>query len=246
MTNADVALCTYNDSKTLARVIESVIHQENLGKLYIVDDFSNDDTVGILKKYEVNPQIVIIRNQRNIGLAASLNIIISASQQKYLARIDADDEMLPGRLAVQLDFLQKNQEFVVVGSNAEIIKLRAKTLTNVPIGPARVSHKLDRHNCILHPTVMMNREVINTIGGYDTSFKRCQDYALWLRLLTLGYQVTNIDNVTTKIWVRDKRSVQSIFQECMALIRIGLKYGNLFIVFSSINSIIYHFRSRMG
>ena len=67
--------------KSLSKAIESVLRQKFLGTLFIVDDGSIDQTPVILQKFQENPQIKIITNEKNEGLASSLNKIISNQKQ---------------------------------------------------------------------------------------------------------------------------------------------------------------------
>ena len=114
MIKADVALCCHNDANSLSKAIQSVLHQNLLGTLFIVDDGSVDHTSVILQKFQKNPKIEIITNKKNEGLASSLNKIIARSKADYIARIDADDEMLSGRLELQVEYLEKHKEVSVL------------------------------------------------------------------------------------------------------------------------------------
>ena len=85
-----VILPTYNRDKTIAKAIESVWRQsyKNL-ELIIVNDASKDATaklVSSLAKY--NPKIIILQNEINLGIVASLNKGIKAARGKYIARLD--------------------------------------------------------------------------------------------------------------------------------------------------------------
>lgn len=240
MRSVDVALCTHNDASTLQRAIASILKQDSLGRLFIVDDGSSDSTPEILKKYEKFDEITIITNEKNIGLAASLNKVLTASTERYIARIDADDEMLPNRLTLQLVEIQKSCSAVIVGSNALIVRRKVQSQTNVPLEPEIIRKKMNKLNCILHPTVIMDRQAICEIGGYDSDMLRCQDYDLWIRAINAGYKIINISSVTTKIWVRDKRSISSISQEFWSLLKISIKHRKFKIIYAALLSVIYN------
>ena len=106
-----VILPTYNREKYIAKAIESVCRQsyKNL-ELIIVNDASTDATnelVDNLAKY--NPKIIILRNEMNLGIVASLNKGIEVAQGKYIARLDDDDVWCDDKkIEKQVEFLEKN------------------------------------------------------------------------------------------------------------------------------------------
>jgi glycosyltransferase EpsE len=220
---ADVALCCYNDANTLKRTIESVLSQEALGTFYIVDDGSTDHTASILAELD-HTQISVHKNIKNLGLAASLNHVLQISTSKYLARIDADDEMAPGRLKKQIEFMEHNHHVHVLGTNALCFDKSAVSATNVPLTFEVIRKKLMRYNCVLHPTVMLRTQFIIDVGGYDTSYKRSQDYELWLRLLKNGGFIYNLECVLTIIHVRRHKTWNNIISEFSSVTRIAKKH----------------------
>lgn len=97
-----VYTCAYNASPWIDQCIESVVNQigfQNLNYL-LIDDCSTDDTFHKMnlfaRKY---PNIRIIRNKKNVGLAASSNIALKENRSKYILRLDADD-YLPDKDAI--------------------------------------------------------------------------------------------------------------------------------------------------
>lgn len=237
---ADVALCCYNDASTLRRSIESVLCQDSLGTFYIVDDGSSDHTASILEEFD-NSQIYVHKNVNNLGLAASLNHILKISKSKYLARIDADDEMAPGRLRKQIEFMELNQHVHVLGTNALCYNKNLVSYTSVPSSSEDIRQRLMWYNCILHPTVMLRTKFINDLGGYDTSYRRSQDYELWLRLLRNGGCIHNLDYVSTHIHVRPHKTWNNIINEFMSLIRIAKKYCAIRLFLYASYSFFYNF-----
>lgn len=245
MKKADVALCCYNDANSLIKAIESVLQQKFLGIFFIVDDGSVDHTPAILQKFQENPQIEVITNEKNEGLASSLNKIISKSKADYIARIDADDEMLSNRLQLQVEYLENNKEVSVLGSNAKFVDNSKTLFSSLPLNYAEVSDALRRYNCLLHPTVMFRRKTVKFVQGYDVTFRRCQDYELWLKLCRHSFKLENLNQVTTIINVRKNRSWRSITDEFFALIKIALRYKKIPILFYSIYSLTYNIKTKI-
>jgi glycosyltransferase involved in cell wall biosynthesis len=80
----------------------------------IVDDASTDETAGILAMFH-HPRLVVIRNEKNIGLTRSLKTAIAASQGTFIAIHGAGDISFPERLERQVHFLERNPDHVAIG-----------------------------------------------------------------------------------------------------------------------------------
>src|SRR5210317_249437 len=92
-TLVSTVMSSYNSEKTISASIESILNQsyKNI-ELLIIDDCSTDNSYEILKEYELNyDSINVFRNNKNIGLTKSLNIILKKTKGKFIARQDADD-----------------------------------------------------------------------------------------------------------------------------------------------------------
>ena len=86
--------------------------------MIICDDFSTDATYKIMKSYALKDnRIIILKNERNLGLAASLNKCINISKGEYIARMDDDDISHKDRFEKQVQFLEKNHRYSIVGTS---------------------------------------------------------------------------------------------------------------------------------
>src|SRR5690348_7082970 len=112
-----VLMPVYNSEKYIWAAIHSVINQTwNDFELLIVNDGSTDGTQEIIKSF-ADDRIVLI-NQENGGVAKALNKGLMHAKGDYIARFDADDICFPDRLEEQVNFLDKHEDYVVVGSDA--------------------------------------------------------------------------------------------------------------------------------
>jgi glycosyltransferase involved in cell wall biosynthesis len=118
------------------------------------------------------------------GVAGALNVGLQSSDAEYVARMDADDECLPGRLEQQVEVMSDRPGLWVLGSSALLIDGNGNVfgLRTVPVTGKEVRRALMWKNSIIHPSVMMRREQIVNLGGYNTNTERMQDYELWLRV----------------------------------------------------------------
>ena len=190
-----VLLPVYNGALTLVQAIESILSQDlSEFELLIIDDFSTDNSATVIQQYmEKDPRVKPIFHDVNIGLAKTLNEGLNLAKSDYVARMDQDDESLPNRLSVQLNYLINHPEVTIVGSFVYHMgaKQEFDRLVELPIYVDEIKKTLEKYNCMYHPSVMLRREKILEIGGYRSEFKNAEDYDLWLRVSRL-YPLANI------------------------------------------------------
>ena len=175
-----VIISCYNSSQTLKESIESILSQsyENY-EVLIMDDGSTDDTKEVLNMIKTE-KVRLFRNEKNIGLTKSLNILISHSRGKYIARHDADDISLNSRLQEQVDVLE-NSKYNVCTSRA----IRKNTNNKIPGFSFYLSYKIlsKIKNPFIHGSLMISKTVLLDQGGYDEKFHYAQDYKLFTDLI---------------------------------------------------------------
>ncbi len=113
-----VIIPTYNGAKSIENAVETVLSQSYKNfEVIIVDDGSVDGTKAILqRKYGNIDNIHILENKKNLGFVRSLNTGVAKAIGKYIARIDDDDKWInEEKLSKQVDFLERNPEYVLVG-----------------------------------------------------------------------------------------------------------------------------------
>jgi hypothetical protein len=110
--------------------------------------------------------------------------------------MDADDVSLPNRFERQVQFLEAHPEIAVLGTMAEEIGEDGKRrcLRLMPSGPALVGWQLLFRCSLIHPSVMMRRDVVASLGFYRPEALHCEDYDLWVRVAG-KYQLTNLPDV---------------------------------------------------
>lgn len=204
-----VVMPFYNAERYMDEALRSIT-EDQLGtfrnfEVVAVDDGSSDSTWKRLEGWsERHPGLVrSFRRQRNEGVTRALNFGLLMSRSQYVARMDADDVSLPGRLWKQADFLDRNPDVAIVGtrfwSMDEYMK-RVIWNNDVPTNPDAVALEMKSRCCLGHPTVMMRRKVIEDIGGYDESpgCRAVEDYEFWLRALDKGFRIANLPEYLLK------------------------------------------------
>ncbi|MBK7430445.1 MAG: glycosyltransferase family 2 protein [Bacteroidetes bacterium] len=111
-----VIMPVYNTGKYLAAAIASVLGQTFSDfELIILNDGSTDDSETVVKNF-TDPRIIYLKNERNLGLIATLNTALSQCKGEFIARMDGDDICHSERLAAQLRFLNAHPEISVCGT----------------------------------------------------------------------------------------------------------------------------------
>lgn len=173
---------------TIGRCLESLLQQTFTDlDVWVVDDGSTDGGAAVVEEVaRRDARVHLLRNDRNRGVAATLNVALHASSAGLVARLDADDEALPQRLAEQHAFLAAHPEVGVCGSFVQYAgRPGREVLGTVPVTHAEIERTLrtTTSSPFFHPSVLMRRDVLLAVGGYREWFGNAEDYDLWLRLL---------------------------------------------------------------
>lgn len=216
-----IMLAVHNGEGTLAACVESILNQTwSDWTLCVVDDGSTDHTYGVLRKFQRHPRIRISRQQRKLGLAVSLNRIWRGFPAKLYARIDADDTCFPDRLAIQCQFMERHPDVSVLGGGAQIVGEDGSLLGTAyrPVYHEQLAANILRENPFIHPTVMMRREFLERLGGYDEGLRRAQDHDLWLRGVK-EFRYHNLPTPLIRYRLTAHPSWQSIYWGAVVLAR---------------------------
>ncbi len=192
--DVSVIIPTFNRLEFLKKSVAAVMGQISQPReLIVVDDGSTDATWAWLQSLAI-PNLRIFRLE-NGGPARARNWGVSHAASKYLAFLDSDDYWLPEKLKVQFQFLEEHPEFKICQTQ-EIwlrngVRVNSKLKHRKPSGSIFVAClKL----CLISPSaVMMERELFESLGGFDPAFAVCEDYDLWLRA-----------SLKTPVWTLEK------------------------------------------
>lgn len=161
--------------------------------VFVEDGNLNDDLYTILNKYEKVLPLKRIKLNTNCGLGNALNIGLNACSYELVVRMDTDDICFPTRFEKQIGFLMQNPEVDIVGSWCiEIDETGYEMKTRKYPTNHEELIKLIWTCPINHPTVAFRRSRIISIGSYNTSIKRRQDYELWFRAAIRRLKFHNI------------------------------------------------------
>lgn len=183
-----VCMPMYNASRYLRECIDSILSQTFTDfELLIVDDGSEDDSIAIVESY-TDPRIRLIRNRHDyIG---SLNLLLKEARGKYIARMDADDVMLPYRLKAQWGYMEKHPHVGILGGGMLQFGDANKRVVSLP----KVSIlDMIESCCIAHPTTFIRVSILQKYNiYYEEEYKYAEDYRMWMTLLKKGVEFRNL------------------------------------------------------
>ncbi|AOM81653.1 glycosyltransferase family 2 protein [Salisediminibacterium beveridgei] len=185
-----VIIPTHNRERTIMRAINSVLSQSyQTFEIIIVDDNSNDNTVGLVNEIEDN-RIKIIKLSSNQGAAKARNIGINESSGEYLAFLDSDDEWLPTKLDKQVKMFENADEKIGLIYSSIIIDLKGSRNIGMVAKARGNIYTAQIYEDQVSPTstYLLKKECIDKIGGFDESLPARQDYDFVTRL-SLEYDV---------------------------------------------------------
>lgn len=177
-----VIMGCHNGEHYLDDAIESILNQSCSDfEFIIIDDASTDSTWQIIKSWKSKDQrIRPYRNDRNLGLAATLNRALTYSKGRYIARMDADDISLPERLSRQLEMLEDHEIQICGTWTRSIGRFRSK-VTRYPTSHEEICAHLFFQSPFAHPTVMISASLYDNFR-YREEAGIAEDYDLWVRM----------------------------------------------------------------
>lgn len=177
-----VVIPARNAAKTLKDAVKSVCNQDfNDLEIIIAVNGSSDDTLEIASNIK-DDRIHVIETQP--GIVPALNAALKVSKGKYIARQDADDVWLAGKLKHQIEVLENNS-IDILGTQMIVRRENEHdSLTSYPTNHNDVVNwLLNAKNPIGHPTVVFRQSLLEKVGGYWEAFPFAEDFDLWMRLL---------------------------------------------------------------
>ena len=182
-----VIIPMYNRAGTIRRAIDSVLRQtyRNI-ELIVVDDASTDNSVQIVQEY-AESRLRLITLPRNAGAARARNAGMKAAQGEYIAFQDSDDEWLPDKIRIQMEYMLREGflvsfcPYLLVLDDATVRIWPAENVIRL-IKERGAGAVLPNQNVIGTPTLVMHREVMDRIGYFDEDFSSIEDYDYAIRI----------------------------------------------------------------
>jgi glycosyltransferase involved in cell wall biosynthesis len=184
-----VVMPVWNAAATVGAAIASVRAQTlESWELVVVDDGSTDATTAEIERAAAGDTRVRLLRRAHGGVVAAANAAAAEARAPLIARLDADDVMMPGRLAAQVALLASRPEIGVASSLVEFGVDRATARgyalhvdwINSLLEPDEIARSRFIESPVANPSVMFRRELIGHHGDCaDTG--EPEDYEQWLR-----------------------------------------------------------------
>lgn len=223
-----IILATYNGSKYLANAINSVLSQTYSNfDFIIVNDASTDNTENIILEYKKkDARIVYIKNEINLEKSLSKNKWVDIAKWRFVAFIDDDDIWFDkNKLQKQVDFLNQNNEYWIVGTNAicrdenknEIGKIIVKTYDN------EIRKNILLTNQFIQSSILIKKDLFLQFRWFSEWLNFCEDYDLWLRIW-VHTKMANLNDFCVYYTIRKNSTTWKNFIK-MKFISLQLIFG---------------------
>lgn len=198
-----IVMGIYNCEKYLRESIESIIAQTYRNwELIMCDDGSHDNTYKIASEFlnKYPDKIVLLKNEKNMGLNYTLNKCIGYANGDFIARQDGDDISLPDRFMKEMKFLLDNPDYALVSCNMIFFD------ENGDWGRSHNNGEVKKENFIkgspiCHAPCIVRKKALLNVNCYSVSKKllRVEDYHLWFKLYIAGYRLFSLDECLYKM-----------------------------------------------
>lgn len=191
MPNVSVIIPTYNRASFLPNAITSILQQTYEDyEVIVIDDGSTDETPRVLKQFEGKIKVLF---QKNRGASAARNLGIQEADGNYISFLDSDDQWTRKKLQIQMQRIQEDPDIKICYTDEIWIR------NGVRVNQKKRHRKYDGWFidkmlplCLISPSsVLIHREIFDTVGMFDEGLPVCEDYDLWLRI-NVRYPITFI------------------------------------------------------
>jgi glycosyltransferase involved in cell wall biosynthesis len=195
-----VVIPAYNRARLVASALESVLAQTRApAEIIVVDDGSTDDTAAVAQSFGAT-----VLRQSNAGVSAARNAGVRIARSPWIAFLDSDDLWAANKLEVQWEALEARPETGMVfsdfsyfddatGETMGTTKLRSEAhyadVVRQRIGSASFScepnsfgRALVQGLFTLVQTMIVRRDLLLSLGIFDTGLRSAEDWELFLRL----------------------------------------------------------------
>lgn len=183
-----VLMGMFNESANLETALNSILKQSFQDfEVFLCDDASTDNSFEIAKSIcGSDPRFHLLRNEKNEGVAASVNRCLPLAKGEYVARMDLDDICSLQRFEKEVAFLDAHPDVSLCSSLAYCFDEQG---IYGLLGSSGLKHPKDNFFVApyVQPSAMIRRSAFVQAGGYDPNCRRSQDYDLWCKFGSLGF-----------------------------------------------------------
>tara|TARA_Y100001958_G_C21087809_1_gene441959 strand:+ start:131 stop:886 length:756 start_codon:yes stop_codon:yes gene_type:complete len=223
----NIILPNYNKGNYLEETVESVIKQTLTDwKLFIIDNYSNDNSKEIIKKYSSNKKISIFLLRRNMGVSFSRNLGIRLSNSKYVSFIDSDDLWKKNKLEKQINFMEgKKIDFTYTDYTPFFDVNNKRYFKKEIIAPETFNFQKFIHNTsICTSSMIVLRELVHSIKF--PKVKTLEDFPFKCKIL-MKSSATKFNENNTLYRITKNSLTSNKFKNLYTLFYINKKFNKL-------------------
>lgn len=204
-TKVSVLMSVYIKEKPeyLEASLESIVKQTYpVDEIMLIEDGPlTEELYAVIEKYrEKYPKVLRTHAfKKNQQLGRALARGVELCRNELIARMDTDDIAMPKRIAKQVAFMNAHPEVHVSGGSIREFNDAGTTdrVKTMPKTQKEILSYVKNRNPLNHMTVMFRKSAILEVGNYQ-HFPYLEDYSLWSRMLSKGYQIRNIDDILVR------------------------------------------------
>lgn len=193
-----VIIPVFNNENTIERAVLSVINDAIVSEILIIDDGSTDNSFEVSQKLSGrNSKVSVFNhpNNENRGASASRNLGLSYAKADWIQFLDADDELLQGKLSSQFELVKPNIAFIL-GNCIHVLPNGKKHLIRIDshIWKGLIRSKLGRTSSIL-----WNKKYLLKVNGWNEDLGSSQEYDLMFRIMLCKPKISFVNKYLTLI-----------------------------------------------
>lgn len=183
----------------LNQSVQSMLNQTKKTNDFVLvcDGILNDALYRVVDNFcKEYPEVFnVIQLNSNLGIGSAANIGLSQCKNELVAKMDSDDISHKNRCAIQLAAFNEHPDITIIGTDISEFEGDIDNISSVRCLPAQhqeIYKFAKRRSPFNNQTIMFKKKSIMAVGGYS-SLKRCEDYDLFVRVLSAGYKAMNIN-----------------------------------------------------
>lgn len=218
-TNLSIIIATFNSDKTVKKTLESLVSQTYKNfEIIIVDGFSRDNTVSIIKEYEKRFDALKIpynwSSEKDSGIYDAWNKGLGKVNTDWIAFLGSDDTYYPNALEIYNKAITKNPKINYISSKVELIDRNDKVLK--VIGKPYKYKQMKRYMDIAHVGSFHHVDLFKKHGNFNLNYKIVADYDFFLKC-GKDIRAAYINEITTKMLNAgiSNQNVTNVFKEVL-------------------------------
>lgn len=190
----------YNAEKYIGDTIESILNQTFKDfEFIILNDKSTDNTLKIIQEYaKKDSRIIVIDNEKNLGIAGNRNKGIKKAKGKYIIWQDADDISLPERIEKQYRFMEKNPKVGILGGFLEMFDDSGIVgLRKYDAHDKSLREKIFLYSPVAQPASIIRKKIFGEVGDYNLKYPPAEDIDMSFRI-GMSYKFANLQEIVIR------------------------------------------------